>query len=211
MAAMNSGAAGLRARWEQLSERERRLVSAMIAVAVVLLLAVSALVVHGSLGDLADDNEAMRRVLKEIDEGRDNYQRLRMKSQQVEARIGHGGVQLEGLLETAANQSNVEISESTERAAVAVANKKYTERAVDVRLRKVTIDKLAHFLRKLETGPNLVVVTRLSARVRDDKHEELEVEMTVTTWEKADGKKAGGPSGPGGSGAGGGDGKEGKG
>ena len=208
MAAMNSGAAGLRARWEQLSERERRLVSAMIAVAVALLLILSSLMVYGRLGDLADDNEAMRRVLKEIEDNRDSYQRLRMKSQQVEARIGHGGVQLEGLLETAANLSNVEISESTERQPVAVANKKYTERAVDVRLRKVTIDKLAHFLRKLETGPNLVVVSRLSARVRDDKHEELEVEMTVTTWEKADTKKAGGP---GGSGAGGGDGKEGKG
>lgn len=199
MAAMSSGAAGLRARWEQLSERERLMVGAFVGVALVMILLLGALVVRSSLGDLADDNDAMRRVLKEIEENRDSYQRLKMKSQQVEARIGQGGVQLEGLLESAANQTAVEISESTERPAVAVANKKYTERAVDVRLRKVTLEKLSHFLRKLETGPNLVVVTRLSTRVRDDKHEELEVEMTVTTWEKADPKKGGG----GGGGAGG--------
>ena len=193
MAAMTSGAGGLRERWDQLSERERLMLSALVAVAVVLLLGVSAFLVHSRLGDLQDDNADMRRVLKEIEQNRESYQRLKNKSQSVESRIGHGGIQLEGLLEATANQSDVEIADTTPRPAVAVANKKYTERSADVRLRKVTIDKLAHFLRKLETGPNLVVVTRLSARVRDDKHEELEVEMTVTTWEKAvDAKKPAG-------------------
>ena len=60
----------------------------------------------------------------------------------------------------------------------------------------MTLENLAKFLRGVETGPNLVLVTGLNVRTRDDKHEELEVEMTVTTWEKApDVKKAGGTTG----------------
>jgi hypothetical protein len=191
MAAISSEAGGLRARWEELSERERLMVSGLAAVTVVILLLLLGVWGRSRLGELSDDNADMRRVLKEIETNRDSYQQLKTKAQQVESRLGRGGVQLEGLLEAAARETDVEIKETNERPPVPVANKKYNERSVDLRLPKVTIGKLSHFLRKIETGPNLVVVTGLSARVRDDKHEDLEVELTVTTWEKAPDKPKG--------------------
>jgi len=199
MSAWSDATAGLRARWDGLSDRERTMVGWLAVVFAVVVLALITFVGRNQLTGLADDNDAMRRVLKEIDTNRDSYRRLKAKSDQVEARLGKGGVQLEGLLEAAAKETEVPISETNERPQVPVANKKYIERSVDLRLQKVTLDKLAHFLRKIETGPNFVVVTGLSARTRDDRHQELEVEMTVSTWEKApEAKKpAGGGSGGG--------------
>ena len=104
--------------------------------------------------------------------------------------MGAGGVQLQGLLEAAAKEAGVEIAEQTERPANPLG-KKYIERAVDLRLRKVQLEDLTKFLRKVETGPNLVVVTALNIRSRDDKHMDLEVEMAVSTYEHAPPEKPG--------------------
>jgi hypothetical protein len=190
----------LKARWERLTERERVAVASLGMVMLAMVMAIVGFLVGTSLNDLEEDNAGMRAAIKDLDTNRDTYQKLRNKSSSLEVRLGHGPVQLEGILEAAANQSDVTISETVERQPVPVGNKKFIERAVDVRLQKVTLDQLAKFMRKIETGANLVVVTQLNVRTRDDKHEDLQVEMTVSTWEKAQEtkpgrkKEGGGPS-----------------
>jgi type II secretory pathway component PulM len=174
----------LRGRWERLSDRERRMVGGLgLAVVAVVVLGIGVSIANG-LSDLEDTNADMRTALHDIESQRDAFLHAKAKTAQLEVRIGHGQVQLQGFLETAAKDAGVEIAETSERQPAA-AGKKYTERAVDLRLRKVGIDALAKFLRKIETGPNLVVVTALDVRTRDDKHEDLEVEMTVSTYEHA--------------------------
>jgi hypothetical protein len=189
---------GLRARWERLGERERMLIGWGAAAVFVVAIGIAAALVSASQSELADDNAAMRQALKDLEQHRDAYLKAKAKSAQFESRIGHGNVQLEGMLETAANQSDILIAETNERQPQQLKNTKYTERSVDLRIRKCTLDQLAKFLRTIETGPNLVVVTGLTARVRDDKHEDLEVEMTVTTWERAPDTKGGKGKGGGG-------------
>jgi hypothetical protein len=174
----------VRGRWERLSDRERRMVGGLgLAVVAVAVLGIGFSIANG-LSDLEDTNADMRQALHDIDSQRDAFQHAKMKNAQLEVRIGHSQVQLQGYLEQAAKDAGVEIAETSERQPAA-AGKKYTERAVDLRLRKVGIDSLAKFLRKIETGPNLVMVTALNVRSRDDKHEDLEVEMTVSTYEHA--------------------------
>jgi hypothetical protein len=181
----------LRSRWERLSERERMLVGALGLVVIGLVMVVVGFVIGSNLSALQDDNNDMRQALNEIQNRRDSYSKVRSKTSQLEARLARGQVQLGGLLESAARESQVEIAETNERQPTTVANKKYIERDVDLRLPKVTLDALAKFLRKIETGPNLVVVTALNVRIRDDKHEDLSVEMTVSTWERAPDAKGG--------------------
>jgi hypothetical protein len=194
----------LRSQWERLSERERILVAAFGVLIVAVALCVVGYVITRSLSDLEGENDDMRQVLTDIESHKDAYLKMRDKAKQLESRLSHGQVQLGGLLESAARESLVEIGETNERQPVPVANKKYIERGVDLRIPKVSLDGLAHFLRKIETGPNLVVVTGLSVRVRDDRHEDLAAEMTVSTWEKAPeakpGRKKEGGSGTGGNG-----------
>jgi type II secretory pathway component PulM len=180
----------LRDRWARLSDRERGLLYGLgAAFLVIIVLGIGFSIAQG-LSDLEESNDAMRQALKDIDTHRDEYQRAKAKTAQVEVRMGHGGVQLQGFLESASKEAGVEIAETVERQPQALG-KKYVERAVDLRLRKVGIEPLAKFLRKIETGPNLVVVTSLNVRSRDDKHEDLEVELTVSTYEHASEAKPG--------------------
>lgn len=179
---------GLRARWERMTERERRL---LVALGVTLTLCVVGLVaffINDGLSTLESDNEYMRTALDDIERGRDGYQRAKAKLNALESRIGRGGVQLQGYLETAAKDAGVDIAEQSEQPAQP-AGKSYIERAVELRIREVNLESLAKFLRKIETGPNLVVVTQLEVRTRDDKHERLEVEMRVATYEHAPAEK----------------------
>jgi hypothetical protein len=174
----------LRDRFERLSQRERTMVMALgISFVVMLTLIVGFLITDG-LSSIAQRNDDMRQALKDIDTQRDNYLNARSKSRQLETRLGSTPVQLGGYLEQAAKEAGVQIPESNDRAP-APAGKQYIERAVDLRLQHVKLDELATFLKKIETGPNLVIVTALSIHTRDDKHQELDVEMTVSTYERA--------------------------
>lgn len=182
--------APLRNRWEKFSERERRMLTLLGGTFVVCLVGLTTYFVSEKLSSLQAENMAMRQALRDLEAGRDTYQRARAKTAQLEVRMARGGVQLQGFLETAAKESGVEIAETVERQPTP-AGKNYTERAVDLRLRRVAIEPLTKFLRRIETGPNLVVVTGLNIRTTDDKHQDLEVELTVSTFEHATEQKTG--------------------
>ena len=178
----------LRERWERMSPRERTLVSAAGATFALMIVIISGFVITDGLATLEERNSDARQALHDLDTQRDNYLRAKAKASQLEARVGHTPVQLQGFLEQVAKESGVEIPESNERAA-APAGKQYMEHSVEIRLKQVTLPTLTKFLKGIENGPNLVVVTALSVHTRDDKHEDLEVEMTVSTYEKAAEKK----------------------
>jgi hypothetical protein len=174
----------LRDRFERLSQRERTMVSALGVTFVVLLTLIVGFLITDGLSSLEGRNAAMRQALKDLDTHRDSYLRARSKSAQMETRLGHGDMKLGTYVEQAAKEVGVDVPETNDRAP-APAGKQWVERAVDLRLQHVKLDQLANFMKKIETGPNLVVVTALNIRTRDDKHQDLDVEMTVSTYERA--------------------------
>jgi hypothetical protein len=123
----------------------------------------------------------MRQALRDLDTQRDSYLKLRAKSQQLEVRLGASPVQLGSYLETASKEAGVEIGDSNER--TAPAGKNFTERTIDLHLHAVTLEKLVKFMKAIETGRNLVVVTQLHITTRDDKHMQLDVDMSVSTYQ----------------------------
>jgi hypothetical protein len=174
----------LRDRFERLSQRERTMVSALgVAVAVMLTLIVGFLITEG-LSNLEERNGAMRQALKDMESHRGSYLLQRSKSAQLETRLGHGAVHLGSYLEQAAKDSGIQIPESNELPS-APAGKQWVQRSVTLQLQHVKLDQLASFMKRIETGPNLVLVTSLNIRTRDDKHIDLDVEMTVSTWERS--------------------------
>lgn len=179
----------LRDRWERLSSRERTMVAAMGVTFVLMVTLIVGFVITDGLSTFEEHNADMRQALRDLDTHRQSYLAAKNKLTQLEARIGHNPIQLGGYLEQAAKESGVEIPESSERPVVA-AGKNYVEKAIDVRLRSVKLESLGKFLKKIETGPNLVVVTALNIKTRDDKHQELDVELTVSTYEHAPPKDA---------------------
>jgi type II secretory pathway component PulM len=177
----------LRDRWERLSSRERTMVSAMAVTFVLMITLIVGFFITDGLSTFAEHNSAMRQALRDLETHRQSYLNAKQKLQQVEARIGQSQIQLGGYLETAAKESGVEIPESNERQPVP-AGKNYVEKSLDLRLRAVKIEALGKFLKRIETGPNLVVVSALSVKTRDDRHQDLDVELTVSTWERAPAK-----------------------
>jgi hypothetical protein len=173
----------LRDRFERLSQRERTMVGAMGVTFLVMLTLIGGFLITDGLVSLEEKNADMRQALKDIELQRDSYLRAKAKVRQLETRLGQQPIQLGGFLEQAAKDSGVQIPESNEQPP-APAGKQWLERAIDLRLSRVPLESLTNFLHRIETGPNLVVVKSMSIRTRDDKHQELDVDMTVCTYEK---------------------------
>jgi type II secretory pathway component PulM len=177
----------LRDKWERLSQRERTMVGAMGVTFVLMVTLIVGFLITDGLASMEERNGDMRQALRDLDTQRDAYLRNKAKTSQLETRLGSQPVQLQGYLEAAAKESGVEIQEQTARPAAA-AGKKFIERTVDLHLRAVTLEQLTHFMKAIETGRSLVVVTQLEVHTRDDKHEQLDVEMSASTYEHDTGK-----------------------
>jgi type II secretory pathway component PulM len=177
----------LRDRWERLSQRERTMVGAMGVTFVIMVTMIVGFLITDGLASMEERNADMRQALRDLDTQRDNYLRMKAKTAQMETRLGSTPVQLQGYLEAAAKESGVEIQEANERPPSS-AGKKFIERTVDLHLRAVTLEQLAHFMKAIETGKSLVVITQLNVRTRDDKHEQLDVELSASTYEHDTGK-----------------------
>jgi hypothetical protein len=193
--ALNDRFQALRDKWERLSQRERALVGAMGVTFVLAVTLIVGFVISDGLSTLEERNADMRQALRDLDTKRDVYLRNKAKSSQLDVRMGQTPVQLQTYVEQASKEAGVELSETNTQPAQA-AGKGFTERSLTLGLRAVTLDQLTKFMKALETGHNLVVVTGLNVRTRDDKHQQLDVEMTVSTFERAkDGGKSGAKKG----------------
>ena len=179
---------GLRDWYERLSQRERALIATMGVTFVITLALIVGFVINDGLTTIGERNDAMRQALRDLDTHRDAYLKMKAKESQMETRLGQTPVALGGFLEQAAKESGIAIPDMTDRPP-ASAGKGWTEKSIDLRLSKVKLDALANFMKRVETGPNLVVTTGLLVRTRDDKHQELDVEMTISTYERAKKKK----------------------
>jgi len=178
----------LRDKWERLSQRERTMVGALGVTFVVMVTLIVGFLITDGLSSMEEHNADMRQALRDLDTQRDKYVQMKAKMAQLESRLG-APVQLGTYLEAAAKETGVEISDSTDRPASA-AGKKFIERSVDLHLKPVTLDQVTRFMKAIETGRSLVVVKELTVRTRDDKHEQLDVDMTVSTYERATDKNA---------------------
>jgi hypothetical protein len=170
---------------ERMSQRERAM-TALLGVAFVgCVFLLLGYLIYSRLADLEERNDAMRQALRDIESKRGAYLQARAKIAQLEARIGTQPLPLSGFLEQAAKDSSIDIRETNPRAPEPVG-KKYVQQSMDVRLSKVQLEPLSKFMRRLEQNPgNLVLVTQLLIRARDDKHQEFDVDMTVSTYEHA--------------------------
>ena len=184
----------LRDRWERLSPRERTLVTAMGVTFVAMTTLVTGFLISDGLSSVEEKNAELRQALHDLETQREPYLKAKAKASQLETRLGRTPVQLQGFLEQVAKDTGVQIPESNEEQPV--VGKQFTERSVNLNLKRVPLESLARFLRGIETGPNLVVVTALRVATRDDKHQELDADITVTTYERnAEKKDKGGKKG----------------
>jgi type II secretory pathway component PulM len=172
------------AEWNRISARERRLLSMLggaLGGCVVLL--VSYLVID-AFGSMTQENEDMRKAIDDIAKHSDEYREAKEKVKAQQLRIGTEPPQLAADLEAAAKEAGIQIPETADRPESA-AGKHYVEHGLDVKLRKVDLKSLATFLSKVETGRNLVLITRLSIRRSfGGDGTAVDVDLTATAFER---------------------------
>jgi hypothetical protein len=180
----------LRDRWERLSARERTLVTAMGLTFLAMATIIVGFVITDGLATLDEANADARQALHDLETQREGYLKAKAKAKALETRMGTTPVQLQGFLEQVGKEAGVEIPETDEQPAQLVGStKQFNERSVTLRLKSVTLENLTKFMKGIESGANLVAITALTIHTLGDKHENLEVEMTVTTWDRAPEKK----------------------
>ncbi|HRI53917.1 MAG TPA: hypothetical protein PLW65_27445 [Pseudomonadota bacterium] len=185
--------------FEGLSARERTLLLTLGVTITLLGVLTGTYFIYDRIDTLEENNEAMQRALLDIEKKRGPYLAARAMAAQLDSRIGQTPLSLSGFLEQISKETNLEIRETNPRTPEPIG-KKYIQQSVDLRISKVALEPLLKFMRRLETyQSNLVLVTQLSIRARDDKHQDFEVDMIVSTYEnapKAPAGKAGKGDGP---------------
>lgn len=177
------------AEWERMAPRERRWVAALVIAVLVVSILLGTYFVFSSISDLEQGNADIREALAAIAKHRGEYLDAKSRSAAQEARIGNDPPQLTADLEAAAREEEVKIEESTERPTIP-AGRRYLEHNVDLKIREVDLQSLTKFLRRIETGPRLILFTQLSLKRRYSEADKLDVELTATAFERVHEEKA---------------------
>ncbi len=172
------------AEWRRMSARERRLISILAGSFVLCGVALVTYLMVDSLQTMAQENREMRDAINDIAKHSDEYRDAKAKVEAQRKRIGDEPPQLAADLESAAKEAGIQIPETSDRPEMP-AGKRYVERGLDVKLRKVDLKSLATFLSKIETGKSLILVTRLQIRRSfGGEGTEVDVDLTATAYER---------------------------
>jgi hypothetical protein len=169
--------------WNRMAPRERRLVAGLIGAVVAFAVLVTGFLFIESMRDIAESNNDAREALADIAKHRDEYLEAKERMVQQEVRIGAEPPQLVADLEAASHEANIGIPESIEQPEVDVG-RHYREHKIDLKLRQVDLQSLSRFLKTLETGRRLILITRLNIRRRFSEGQTLDVEVTATAFER---------------------------
>jgi general secretion pathway protein M len=195
MAATESLFARLGQAFSRLSEREKRLVLLTGAVAVIVFVVIGATVVGNILASREKRVALRRDEIAQLEASREKYQEAVQAEERSKKRISSNTSSLFSLLQKAAGEVGLSLTDLNERRSPVKDNPDLSEVTVDVNLKEISVDKLNTLLEKIEGRRNdgVVKVTKLKVKTRFDNPEMLEASMTVSTW-KSSGTPASAPA-----------------
>jgi type II secretory pathway component PulM len=167
---------------ERLSPRERRMIGGLVAAVLVFVVLLVGYIIQNGLEEIETQNDDTRHALRDLEKYKDAYMVQRQRIAALEVRMSRTPLELNRFVETAASAVGVSIAESGE--IPAVVGDRYTQRGVEIKLRKVNIEQLGKLLKELENSPHIVQISSLSVNTRWNQHQDLDVEMTVSTYER---------------------------
>lgn len=171
------------AEWERMGPRERKWVAGLSVGVVAVATMLAAYLVFSTIDELKEGNADIREALTAIAKHRNEYLEAKARTEAQETRLGTEPPQLIADIENAAREENVQISETNGRPP-APAGKRWMQHDVDLQIRSVDLQSITKFLRRIETGPRPIFVTRLSLKRRFSENDKLDVEVTATAFER---------------------------
>lgn len=187
MAAQTSLFAGAVQAFQRLTEREKRLVLLTGGVAAVVIVVIGMTLV-GSALEKREKRVALRRdEIAQLETLREKYQEAVAAEERSKRRITSNTASLFSLLQKAAGEVGLSLTDLNERRAQVKDAPDITEVTVDLNLKEISVDKLNTLLEKIEgkRSDGVIKVTKLKVKTRFDNPEMLEASMTVSTWKAA--------------------------
>lgn len=176
--------------WSRTSPRERLLLGGLVIAVVVFILFVAISQVSASLSELEDQNFENAEALRFIERNADKLRESQRDEAARERRFSRKAPALQGWLEGIATKRSLEIPEAQDKPEVNLG-KNFTERSVEIRLRKIGLRPLTEFMVDVENSPYPVAVTKLHVRRRVGESDQFDVEMTVSAYDWLQADKAG--------------------
>lgn len=172
----------LRDRWEHLAPRERTLIMALGATAVVCVALLFAFLIRDGLSSIEARNDERREAISALQQYRAAEARLSASSRPA-VEIPEEALELETYLQRIANQTGVRIpGYSSQRPETEGPYRRVSTR---IELEAVSMYDLVEFLERVETESELVVIWRMNIKQNFRDNEALDVDMIVSTFERA--------------------------
>ena len=178
----------LKERFDQLEEREKKLLMVFAGVAGVIVVVILPFALAMSVSSQSTKNDRVRDIIQQIADERVLLGRRQADGQRVEQRYARQAPPLAGFLAQTADMVGVEIPETQDRSTVP-RGKTFKERITKIQLRKVGMLQLSNFMDKVSNSGYAVSISKLNIKKRGTKPDEFDAEMEVSAFDREKPKK----------------------
>jgi general secretion pathway protein M len=173
-------------RFNRLNPRERRLVTILGAVLVVLVFVGLPGGLEAAVISRRSDVAALRTALDAVQSARSSIRERQSKKDSIAARYAKRAPVLAGFIEELAGAQKLEVTDSVDRAEVP-HGKKFSERNTVVHLKRSGMYPIAKFLESVEASGYPVSVSRLDIRKRAGEPDSYDVEIGISAYDRVEG------------------------
>lgn len=149
----------IRQSWDNLSDRERRLLSAMGAVFLTLIVFAVVWTTTSALSEVEEERDAIRRVLADIDRSAELLAKRDAERRAVEQRYRNKAPALGAFIESRAKEEGIEVRQVSEEPEKVING--YRRQSVRASFSNVGLRPIVHLLTSLAEQPSAVAVERL--------------------------------------------------
>lgn len=181
---MNERIEALRAQWDALTEREKRLVRILGAVAVALIVMLPVYLLSAAIGDLEQENEELAGVLSEIVRAEDRLAQREAERAAAEARYDQRAPELGTFLEGRAGEREMRIASVTNQPEVQEG--RFRKRHVRASFPQTSLRQVIRLMTDLENARYPIALER----VHIDHHQagdQYNLELGVITYDRTGG------------------------
>jgi type II secretory pathway component PulM len=171
----------LRTAWENLNDRERRMLAILGAVAALLLLVLPPVVLALDNADLETENAELRSVLERLSMQHDKLQRLAKERAAMEMRYKNKTPPLGSFLEAEAKKQGLTLQEVTDKPAK--SSGAYLRRSVTASLAQVQLTPVINLLSSIVDSPYPVAVDHIQVD-HFQPGDQFNIKLGVVTFDK---------------------------
>lgn len=174
-------------RFDQLADRERKLLLVFGGVFLVLLLVLLPVGIRMGVSEQVEENEKLSETIEAISLERITIAKRKEVTERLAARYTKPAPALAGFLASTANKVGLEIPETSDRSVVP-HGKSFKERQTRIRLNKVGMRQLSEFMEAATNAGYPVSISRLDIKKRGAAPDEYDVEMDVSAFDREETK-----------------------